>query len=272
MLSDILFAWGSLPSCVHTAQHKPTSQHLTLTRPELWEEITAPEHLVHSQMTISNQTNCPLSPRTSLFQFHMHLLLCLLEKANTYSTSLKCQEEQLNSIWLTPAILQVSRFIQNQIPSEFQPQAASGSQASLCSLLNAWNTDQFCFSMCLKGTRFQGSFRLNIRKRLFPQRVVGCWTGFLGRWSQHHAWQSSTNFWAMLSVTWWDSWGILWRDRNWTLVILVGLFQPRVFYESAIPRWRPFLKFKLQQKRTATTWQPSFQEVNIQHRLNIAMR
>lgn len=35
MLSDILLAWGSPPSCARTAQHKPTSQHAGLTRPKL---------------------------------------------------------------------------------------------------------------------------------------------------------------------------------------------------------------------------------------------
>lgn len=39
----------------------------------------------------------------------------------------------------------------------------------------------FAFAVCLKGTRFQGSFRLNISKRLFPQRVVRHWTGFPGK-------------------------------------------------------------------------------------------
>lgn len=59
-------------------------------------------------------------------------------------------------------------------------------------------------------------FRLDIRKRLFTQRVLGHWNSLLREALQHQTWQNSRTFWTMVSGTWCYSWGDLWRARSRT--------------------------------------------------------
>lgn len=54
----------------------------------------------------------------------------------------------------------------------------------------------------------QGGFKLDIRKRLFTQRVTGHWNGLPRKGSQHQAWfrQSLRGIWTTLLGTRCDSW------------------------------------------------------------------
>lgn len=65
---------------------------------------------------------------------------------------------------------------------------------------------------------------LDIRKRLFLQRMVGCWNRLSRHWSWPQPFQSSRSFWITFSGTWWGCCGDLCSTRNWT-----WCFQLRIF-------------------------------------------
>jgi len=66
----------------------------------------------------------------------------------------------------------------------------------------------------------QGSFRFNIRKRFFTECLVEYWK------------KSPRSIWALRHTVWFQS-GPVW-SQELSLVILVGPFQLRIFYDSMI--------------------------------------
>lgn len=111
------------------------------------------------------------------------------------------------------------------------------------SLLKAWNTDQFCFSMCLKGQDFRGVLDWGLVKGCSPRGWVGTaqisqGTGHsttpdrvpetFGQCSQVNSGICGVSCAGRKARLWWSLW--------------VHSIPLLLFYYSAIPRERPFLK------------------------------
>lgn len=68
------------------------------------------------------------------------------------------------------------------------------------------------------------SNNLDIRKRFFLQRMLGCWNRLPRHWSWPQPCQSSRNFWITISGIWWGCWGDLCSTRNWTWSFQLRMF------------------------------------------------
>lgn len=81
----------------------------------------------------------------------------------------------------------------------------------------------------------------------FLQRLLPGWssteTSSPGKWSQPWACQCSRSIWTTLSAAWFNFRVALSRVRSWTLMILMGPFQFRIFCDSLHFHWN--LKWKI---------------------------
>lgn len=91
----------------------------------------------------------------------------------------------------------------------------------------------------------QGRFRLRSGKGSSPREWWNTGVGSSWKWSQHEAWESSRSICTTLSDIWCDFWGWSYKGLELDSRILVGPFQPRIFYDFMTFGRSPKIRKKL---------------------------